>query len=154
MGSESPKKTKFTNSTLSSHHLSNYEIIKEIIKIKKQTSPQKVHYLTLTDKCSYNAVKDRALGCLFGSFIGDSLGSYCEFSKTISEQTIEKGIFASIIFSDENARRWRFCYKSRSVHRRFLTFSPFASRFKLSNPLKIPRRPTIQSHKNNRNVIR
>jgi ADP-ribosylglycohydrolase len=28
-----------------------------------------------------NEVVDRAMGCLFGSFIGDALGSYLEFAK-------------------------------------------------------------------------
>lgn len=32
-----------------------------------------------------NRIFDRALGCVYGAFIGDALGSYCEFEKNISD---------------------------------------------------------------------
>ena len=31
------------------------------------------------------------LGCMFGSFIGDSLGSYLEFAKKINDTLIDEG---------------------------------------------------------------
>lgn len=36
-----------------------------------------------------NPVFDRALGCVYGAFIGDALGSYCEFEKEISNKRMK-----------------------------------------------------------------
>ena len=36
-----------------------------------------------------DSVLDRALGCMFGSIIGDALGSYIEFQPKPDEETME-----------------------------------------------------------------
>lgn len=41
------------------------------IKDKKQL------YLSLFQSAMKDSMSDRALGCVFGSFIGDALGAYC-----------------------------------------------------------------------------
>lgn len=35
---------------------------------------------------------DLAFGCMFGAFIGDSLGSFLQFRQNITEPTINQGI--------------------------------------------------------------
>ena len=40
-----------------------------------------------------NSEIDRSLGCMFGSFVGDSIGSYLEFSKNITPDTVDQGNF-------------------------------------------------------------
>ena len=39
---------------------------------------------------------NRALGCLFGAFIGDALGAYCEFNPNINDKLIKVGTTALI----------------------------------------------------------
>jgi ADP-ribosyl-[dinitrogen reductase] hydrolase len=39
-----------------------------------------------------NPVVNYSLGCMFGSFIGDALGSYLEFSASINSDLVEEGI--------------------------------------------------------------
>jgi ADP-ribosyl-[dinitrogen reductase] hydrolase len=38
-------------------------------------------------------IVDRLMGCMFGAFIGDSLGSHCEFkSKEVAEKLVDKAM--------------------------------------------------------------
>ena len=73
-------------------HLTTVEALKPIIQLLHQRlkqakgsdlSEQGIH------KLLSNPRFDRALGCVFGAFLGDALGSHCEFSfsnKTVPEE--------------------------------------------------------------------
>ena len=37
-------------------------------------------------------IVDKCLGCMFGAFIGDALGSYCEFEGIQSQANMEKAM--------------------------------------------------------------
>lgn len=43
--------------------------------------------LTLEDP-----VLDRALGSIYGAMIGDALGAYCEFNRSLEEQTVDEAM--------------------------------------------------------------
>jgi ADP-ribosylglycohydrolase len=42
--------------------------------------------------CVENPVYDRALGCMFGSFMGDALGARLEFAQKVTPELVDKGI--------------------------------------------------------------
>lgn len=55
-----------------------------------------------------NDVVDRAMGCLFGSFIGDALGAYLEFAK---EKDYDKLMTEG---TDESSKLWTCLVKGFS----------------------------------------
>ena len=59
--------------------------------LKYRNKEQKHRYKTLLQKYINDPLYDKALGCLFGSCIGDALGAYCEFSTSITADTLHKG---------------------------------------------------------------
>lgn len=54
---------------------------------KDEINYDKINTIILNTVC-YESFEDRAFGCVLGAFIGDSVGSYQEFTRTISPETL------------------------------------------------------------------
>lgn len=97
MGNESPSKTPSFAIEREPKGLNLETILQQALTQRLKDTHKLNHYSNLLQKCLNDPIKDRALGCLFGSFIGDSLGSYCEFSKSVSDDLMDQGRKKSIL---------------------------------------------------------
>ena len=67
-----------------------YSVIKKIIKESNDAN-----FIEIIEQTSNNPFKDRSLGCIAGAFIGDSIGSYLEFSHNPTKITVDNAMTMS-----------------------------------------------------------
>lgn len=91
MGNDSPKKEHHLQPPPEPEGLLLHSVLQKAFEDQLENTSKRNKYQCLLSNSLENTLKDRALGCLFGSFIGDSLGSHCEFSKSISEKLMDYG---------------------------------------------------------------
>jgi len=44
------------------------------------------------ERSMHDPILDRALGAMYGAMIGDALGAYCEFHRSLPDEIVNEGI--------------------------------------------------------------